>query len=172
MTRVAVLAMLLGALAAGCDDDNTTAPSSQPVVFSALLSPANEVPAVSNVENVGSGAAQITLHTTRGASGAITAATATMYFQLFGFPGDTRVQAAHIHAGGAGVNGPVRVDTGLTPATAISLPDGSTSFTVSNVTVDPAIAEAIIANPGAWYFNAHSPRNPGGVARGQLALVR
>ena len=31
--------------------------------------------------------------------------------------------------------------------------------------------DAIVANPGAFYFNVHSPANPGGFSRGQLRRV-
>jgi hypothetical protein len=39
-------------------------------------------------------------------------------------------------------------------------------------TVDPAVAQNIINNPSAFYFNIHSTLNPGGVARGQLVKVQ
>jgi hypothetical protein len=32
-----------------------------------------------------------------------------------------------------------------------------------------ANAQAIVANPAGFYFNVHTPVNPGGAARGQLA---
>jgi hypothetical protein len=172
MKRLGFLVLAITAIGAGCDDDNGVSPSTQPMVFSGLLSPANENPPISNVENSGSGAAQVTILATRDASGRITAATANMYFQLYGFPGDTRAQAAHIHNGPAGVNGPVRIDTGLTPATARELEGGGVELTFTGLFVAPADAEAIDANPSAWYFNVHSPRNPGGFARGQLVRVQ
>ena len=172
MKRLGFLVLAITVIGVACDDDNGVSPSTQPMVFSALLSPANENPPISNVENSGSGAAQVTILATRDSAGRITAATANMYFQLYGFPGDTRAQAAHIHSGVSSVNGPVRVDTGLTPATAVTLEGGGVEFSVSGVTVTPADAEAIDANPGAWYFNVHSPRNPGGFARGQLTRVQ
>jgi hypothetical protein len=164
--------LVVCALGVACDDDNPAAPSSLPVVFSSLLSPANEVPPIANAENSGRGAMQMTLHTTRSASGAITAATADIHFQLYDFPTTTRAQAAHVHTGFAGVNGGVRIDTGLTPATALALPDGGVSFNVTGINVDPVVAQGIIDNPQAWYFNVHSPVNPGGFARGQLSTVQ
>ena len=172
MKRFGILVLAISVLGLGCDDDDGTAsPSGQPLVFSALLSPANEVPAIANAENSGSGAVQATITPTRNASGVITAATVQFHVQLFGFPGGTRMQAAHIHSGGQGVNGPVRVDTGLTPATAVELTNGTTTFNVE-VNADPVIVQSIIDNPSAWYFNVHSPLNPGGFARGQLVPVQ
>ena len=172
MKRFGFLLVALCIFGAGCDDDdNPASPSGAPLVFSALLSPANEVPAIANQEQSGRGAAQITITPTRNASGVITAATVDFFVQLIDFPGGTRAQAAHIHAGGSGVNGPVRVDTGLTAATAREV-GGRTEFTISDMPADPAIVQQIIDNPAAWYFNVHSPVNPGGFARGQLVRVQ
>jgi hypothetical protein len=168
-----LLLVALCVFGAGCDDDdNPSSPSSQPLVFSALLSPANEVPAIGNAEGSGSGAVQVTITPTRNASGAITAATADFHVQLYGFPAGTRVQGAHIHSGVAGVNGPIRIDTGLTAGTAETLSDGTLSADFTGRTADPAIVQAIVDNPAAWYFNVHSPVNPGGFARGQLMRVQ
>lgn len=167
-----MLVVSLAGAAAACDDDNDASPSSLPLVFSAVLSPANEVPAIANAEGSGSGAVQATFTTTRDSSGAITAATVNFHIQLYNFPAGTRLQAAHIHTGGAGVNGPVRVDTGFSPATARELTDGSTVIDLGGIAVDPVIMQGIIDNPGAWYFNVHSPVNPGGFARGQLGRVQ
>jgi hypothetical protein len=167
-----MLVVSLAGTSMACDDDNDASPSSLPLVFSAVLSPANEVPAIANAEGSGRGAVQATFTTTRDGSGAITAATVNFHVQLYDFPAGTRLQAAHIHNGGAGVNGPVRVDTGFTPAIARELTDGSTVIDIGGIAVDPVIMQGIIDNPAAWYFNVHSPVNPGGFARGQLARVQ
>lgn len=172
MKRLGFLLVVVCLVGVGCDDDDDPSPSSQPLVFSTLLSPANEVPAIANAESSGSGAVQVTITPTRDASGAITAATADFHVQLYGFLAGTRAQAAHIHAGVAGVNGPVRVDTGLTPATALVLEDGTLSANITGRPADPAIVQQIIDNPAAWYFNVHSPVNPGGFVRGQLQRVQ
>jgi hypothetical protein len=37
---------------------------------------------------------------------------------------------------------------------------------------DPAFVQQIINNPSAFYFNVHSPSNPGGFSRGQLVRVQ
>ena len=97
MNRWVVFALAAcAAVTAGCDDNDTTSPSGQPAVFSAILRPANEVPPIANAEANGTGATQITLHLTRSAGGAITAATADFYFQMSGFPGNTqRRRCAH-----------------------------------------------------------------------------
>ena len=174
MMKMFVMVLAACALVAGCgDDDNTTAPSANaPVVFTAQLSPANEVPAVTNSESTARGAMQVMLDVTRNSSNAITAATAGFYFQATGLPAGTRIVGAHIHPGVAGVNGPVVVSTGLTATAPFTTPSGPVEFTASGIAVDPAIAQAMINNPSAYYFNIHTPTNPGGVARGQLAQTR
>jgi len=113
----------------------------------------------------------VQFNVTRDASGAISSATATFYFQLTGFPAGTTIQGAHIHPAPAGTNGPVIISTGLTATNTVTVPSGTGDFTFTNVPVDPALAQQILNNPAAFYFNVHSPANPGGFARGQLQRV-
>ena len=171
MKRFGLLVLVATVWVAGCDDDNGTAPSAQPLVFSALLSPANEVPPVGNAESSGRGAMQITIVPTRDSSGAITAATANIHFQLYDFPGGVAMTGAHVHTGVAGLNGPIRIDTGIRPGE-IVLTDGSIERNFTGIVVDPVVAQGIESDPSAWYFNVHSTLNPGGFSRGQLARVR
>src|SRR5687767_12183163 len=105
MTRCGMLVLATCLVAAACGDDNATSPSAVPIVFTAFLSPANEVPPIANAESSGSGAVQITIDPT--------SRTPTFYYQLTGFPTDTRAIAAHIHSAGAGVNGGIVVNTGM-----------------------------------------------------------
>jgi len=172
MTRWGVVALVACAVAAGCDDNGTTAPSSQPLVFSALLRPANEVPPITNAEAGGTGVAQITMQVTRDTAGAITGATADFYFQVSGFPSNTTVVGAHIHPGAAGVNGGVIVNTGLTAGSPFIAASGTGEFRATGIAVTGALAQSIVANPAGFYFNIHSPLNAGGFARGQLARVQ
>jgi len=172
MKKTGVMVLVACALVAGCGDDNPTGPSaSTPLVFTALISPANEVPPIANAQSTARGAAQITFDITRNASNAITAATARFYFQVIGL-GGTIVFGAHIHSGPAGVNAPIVVDSGLSPTSPLALSSDAVEFTSGSITVDPALAQAIIDNPGGYYFNIHTPANPGGVARGQLVRIR
>jgi hypothetical protein len=159
-------------LAAACDDNETTAPSAAPLVFSAQLAPTNEVPPVSNAESAGHGAVQVQFDVTRDASGGLTAATGTFYFQLTGYPAGTTIVGAHIHPAPAGTNGPVVISTGLATANTVTLPSGTGDFVFRGVFSDPAIVQQIVNNPAAFYFNVHSPNNPGGFSRGQLARVQ
>ena len=167
-----VLLALAACVFLPASDDNDTAPSAAaPLVFSAQLFPANEVPPVGGTESTGRGAVQVQFNVTRDASGAISSATATFYFQLTGFPAGTTIQGAHIHPAPAGTNGPVIISTGLTATNTVTVPSGTGDFTFTNVPVDPALAQQILNNPAAFYFNVHSPANPGGFARGQLQRV-
>ena len=74
--------------------------------------------------------------------------------------------AAHIHPGPRNVAGPVAVPLGT--------PSGATGSSSGCITADPAgimtPAElaAIVADPGAFYVNVHTPTFPGGEVRGQL----
>jgi hypothetical protein len=172
MNRWTFIAVALCVLAAGCGDENQTAPSNVPLIFSAILSPANEVPPVGNAESGGRGAVQVQFDVTRGAGDAITSATASFYYQLSGFPAGTTLVGAHIHPAAAGVNGPVVLSTGLTATSTVSLPNGTGEFRVSGIAADSALVQSIVNNPAAFYFNVHSPLNPGGFSRGQLTRVQ
>jgi hypothetical protein len=163
MNRWGLILLATCVVAAGCgDDDNPAAPSSAPFVFTATLSPASEVPPVGNAEGGGRGAAQITLDGSR----------ATFYFQLTGFPANTRVVGAHIHSAGPGVNGPIVVNTGLSAGSPLVLSNGTAELTVRDIAVDPTLVQSIVNNPLGFYFNVHSPLNPGGFARGQLVRIQ
>ena len=168
---IALLAIAACVFLPACGGDDTAPSAAAPLVFSTQLLPANEVPPVSGTESTGRGAVQVQFNVTRDASGGISAATATFTFQLTGFPAGTTVQGAHIHPGAAGTNGSVIISTGLTATNSVTLPSGTGDFTFNNIPVDPALAQQILNNPAAFYFNVHSPSNPGGFSRGQLQRV-
>jgi hypothetical protein len=172
MSRLPILAIAVSLLAAGCSNDNPVQPTppANKFVYTATLLPANETPAAVGPETSGSGAVTITLNTTRDTSGNITAASVDFLATMTGFPAGTTITAAHIHQGLLGCACPVVVST-LIGQGEVTMPNGSGSLVHTNPTVNPVdIANQIIANPAGFYFNIHSPANPGGVARGQLAL--
>lgn len=171
MRQMGWLVLVTCVAAAGCDD-NGTAPSNPPIVLTAVLSPANEVPAISNEESVARGGVQITMQPVRDASGAITSATADFHIQMAGLPTDTAFVGAHIHPGVAGVNGGVVVNTSLSAGTRPTIQNGAAVWDFPNVTVPVAIAQQLESNPNGFYFNVHTFRNPGGVARGQLSRAQ
>ena len=170
MKRLSIVALALSFFAAACGSSSTSPTTAVKPTFTASLSPANEVPAIGNAENTGTGNVTVTFDTTT-TGGNITAATATFVANLSGFPAGTPINAAHIHPGAAGVNGGVIVSLALT-AGEVVLTNGSGSFTRGPITVDPALAQTIMNNPAGYYFNVHSTINPGGVARGQLQRVQ
>jgi hypothetical protein len=170
MKRLSLFAVALAFVAAGCS--SSTTPSSTPPTkptFTAALSTANEVPPITNSESGGRGDATMTFDLTKDGSGNITAASVTFVVNLSGFPPSTPINIAHIHTGAAGVGGGVLVGTTLTAGQVVLSSAGSGTFTTTNAgTLLPEVAQAIIANPAGYYFNAHSTLNGGGVVRGQL----
>jgi hypothetical protein len=163
---IAVLVLGFGLSACGDSPDSPT-PAPAPVRFTAALSPANEVPPVTN-ENAGaSGAATITFNLTRDAAGTILSGTVDFNVTLSGFPNGSALTAAHIHPGAAGTNGGVLINTTIT-AGEITFPTGSGTLNKTGITLTAEQANGIIANPAGYYFNAHTATSPGGAVRGQL----
>ena len=171
MKRFTFLLLVL-VVAVACNDDNATGPTNLPLVFTASLLPANEVPPVVNAESPGHGSVQVTFNVTRNAAGAIAASTASFYVQLTGYPTSPTITGAHIHPGVAGVNGGVIISTGLSATNPLSLHGGIIEFTSPTITVDPALMQSIINSPSSFYFNVHSPLNSGGFSRGQLERIQ
>lgn len=173
MTRSLSLAALMLAVAlsaTACDDDPPTTPSPNVIpnpTFRATLSPANEVPPVTGTEANASGVMNITINATRDTAGTIIAAVVDFSGTLTGFPAGTGITAAHIHPGVAGVNGGPVVNLALT-AGEITLTNGSGTITKNGVALSVDLANQIINNPAAFYFNAHTATNTGGAVRGQL----
>ena len=170
MKRVLIVAAMAAFLAACGGSDSPTGPSNTgPLVFTSQLSAANEVPPVGNAESNGRGSVTITINVPRDSSGVPTGGgTVNFAVQLSGFPPGTPAVAAHIHPGAAGVNGGVAVSTGLSAATAIVMGDGTGTLTFTGVAIDQTNATNIMNNPAGYYFNVHTPTNPGGAVRGQL----
>ena len=133
------------------------------IVFTTQLLPANEVPPVTNADQNASGSAVVTLDTVNN--------TATFDFVLNGLASST-VILAHIHEGAAGTNGPIRVDSGITPSPGLAVVNGSVAFFKTGITVPADVAQRLVANPAGFYFNVHTNLNTGGVARGQLVRAQ
>jgi len=179
MKRLALLACAVTMAACGSDNTPTPTPTNaNTLVFTAQLSGAKERPnpAVAPEAN-GTGTATITMTVTRDGSGNITGGTTSWTFSMSNLPSGTVIRANHIHEGDENTAGTVRIDSGLTPATAITLSNGTlTNQTFSNLTQqdtgDTGLYARIAANPNGFYFNVHSNVNTGGVMRGQLVRTQ
>ena len=166
MKRFVMLALVL-MFAVSCDDSPTSPSDPNVARFTAILLPANEVPAVTNADASASGTMQLTMTVTRDAAQVITGATYDFTINLTGFPANTTLTGAHIHAAPAGVNSGVVVGVPLVTGTDTVLATGqstitktglsSTSATVSAATV----AQGIFNNPPGNYFNVHTSLNHG-----------
>lgn len=166
MKRLAIAVSLLAIGAAGCGSSTPTNPSTFKV-FTVQLFPANENPPISNAEQSGRGTAVITIHSDTN--------TVDFSISMNSFPANTTVILAHIHPGVIGVNGPAQIGVpGLAATTPLVLANGSGTWVANNVAASPDAAtaasriQAILANPGGFYFNVHTAVNGGGVMRGQL----
>jgi hypothetical protein len=175
MYRISVLIVGLSVFAVGCSDSAPSAPSapssqgtSTTSTFTVPLSPANEVPAITNADASGSGTATIALTVTKDGGGNITSATANVQISVTGFPAGTSVTDAHIHNGAAGTNAGIYVSAGIASGE-LTLTSGSGSLTKNGINVPSDRAAAILNNPAGHYFNVHTALNPNGAIRGQLA---
>ena len=173
MNRFSALIVGLSILAVGCGDSGSspTAPSQGTTTtstFTVPLSPANEVPAITNADASGSGTAIIALTVTKDDAGNITSATANVQISVAGFPAGTSVTDAHIHNGSVGSNAGIYVSAGLA-AGELALTNGSGSVTKNGINVPADRAAAILGNRAGHYFNVHTALNPAGAIRGQLS---
>ena len=147
------------------------AKAQQNVIFTAQLLAGNEVPpqvVVSAQDQAAAGFVTVTLHVTKDSGGNVTAASTRFDWTLAGLPNGEEIILSHIHRGAAGVNGPVVVDSLLSPATPIVVGGGGASFSRDGLATSNSVATDILANPSGFYFNIHTLSSPGGTARGQL----
>jgi len=159
MKRLAILVSVLAIGTAACGSKSTPTAPSNTTIFTVALLPSNEVPPVTNGENVARGTAIITVHKDTNAI--------DFSVNVNSFPAGTTLTAAHIHNGPAGVAAGVFVSTGLSSATLPSVASGSGTFSVT-VTATADQVSQILANPAGFYFNVHTVANGPGVMRGQL----
>lgn len=168
MYRLSLLIVGMSVLAIGCGSSPTDPSQGTTTTFSVSLSPANEVPAITNADAAASGTATITLKVAKDDAGNVTSATADFQISVTGFPAGTAITDAHIHGAPAGANGGVLVNTTLA-AGDVALNNGAGSVTKTGINVAPDRAAAILNNPSGHYFNVHTALNPDGAIRGQLS---
>ncbi|KAA2247292.1 CHRD domain-containing protein [Solihabitans fulvus] len=85
----------------------------------------------------------------------------------FSWKGISAPTLGHIHQGASGANGDVKV-----PLFTTAMPDTVTSAAGSVTVTDPAVADALRADPAGFYLNLHTKEFPGGAVRGQLGKLR
>jgi uncharacterized protein (TIGR03437 family) len=135
-----------------------------------LMSPANEVPAITNVTASGVGA----IEAVRAYDNGRLAAGVVTFDVSYAIPGDSTITGLHIHSGAAGVNGPVIINTGITGTASVTAPANGIGSLIYPVEVNTAVAtqvstlEGLFDSPGDYYVNLHTSVNPGGLIRSQL----
>jgi CHRD domain-containing protein len=174
MKRLVVLAIALVLAACGQESSSPAGPSNTgPLIFAAQLLAANENPPVGGPESSGRGSVTITVTVPRDSAGTPSGpGTVTFSVQSASFAPGSPIILGHIHVGAASVNGPIVVDTGLTPTAPMVLADGTANLIFTGRPILQEVATQMMANPSGYYFNLHSPLNPGGVIRGQLTRVQ
>ena len=179
MLKRGLLVLLFAVAVAACDDDTPTSPADANLaVFTSQLSAQNEVgggtPPSTGAETTARGDVRIEFRLNRDSGNAVTGAAVTFIVNLTGFPAGSNWTLAHIHEGVSGVAGGVRVNTGLSLATAIPLVNGGvTNQRFENIQFnDVTIINNILNNPSGFYFNAHTAANPSGAVRGQLVRIQ
>jgi hypothetical protein len=125
-----------------------------PTTFVAVLSSENEVPGCPAGEQSGAGGVAIVQVDEDTGEIRYRVVATNLPGTIAGSPG------AHIHVGAAGVMGPV-----VEPLHLTGLESG---LVASGTAINPALAEAIVADPANYYVNVHTTVCPSGAIRGQL----
>jgi uncharacterized protein (TIGR03437 family) len=144
-------------------------------VLMALMSPNNEVPPTG--VNA-SGIATVTALRALDSSGNVAAAEAIFHLEYTGFDPGTIFTGFHIHNGGAGINGPVIINTGIgsgaNSVTADPSGTGNLTYEVPVSSTDASFAtevgtiNSLFTSPSNQYINIHTTVFGGGVMRDQL----
>jgi uncharacterized protein (TIGR03437 family) len=135
------------------------------------MSPANEVPAITNLN--ASALGQFEANLLRRADGTAMAALATFNVN-HRFPGETTFTGLHIHTGAAGANGGVTIDSGIRAGSTVLSPTGEGNiYRTAIVSTDAQLTSmnSILTNPDNQYLNLHTTVNAGGAVRQQLRPV-
>ncbi len=144
-------------------------------VLMGFMNGANEVPPITNAERDATGVANVQVWVTRDPR-TFAVDSATVLFDVdYTFPGLTTFQGLHIHNNVAGVNGAVRIDTGIgAGARSVQSAENGVGNLRRVVEATTFIPDALVVydnlfyNPQAAYINLHTPTNAGGAIRAQL----
>jgi uncharacterized protein (TIGR03437 family) len=143
-------------------------------VLMALMSPNNEVPPTGVTA---SGIATVTALRAFDSTGKVAIAEAIFHLEYTGFDPGVIFTGFHIHNGGAGINGPVVLNTGISgtanvPADASGT--GNLTYEIPVASTDAAFAtevgtiNGLFTTPSNHYINIHTTTFGGGVMRDQL----
>jgi hypothetical protein len=147
---------LIGAACAACGDDDSTAPQERYVV---ALTGAAERP--TPVVTTGSGNAIVIVHSPDSIEYDLSVA------------GLDSITAAHFHAGGADVAGPVMHFVFAGPATGLGFTGRLSSGFVTRTSAFSGVFtfDSLLTRirAGTTYLNVHTRRNPPGEIRGQIS---
>jgi uncharacterized protein (TIGR03437 family) len=138
------------------------------LTFNVTMLPSNENPPIAIDASAPS---QVTIRTIRAEDGTVLAGTATFDVN-YRFPAE-RVEftGLHVHDGAAGVNGPVRLNSGLSATNSVISESGFGNIYSFQLMTDPAAVatlNSLVVNPENHYVNLHTTVNGGGVIREQL----
>lgn len=135
-----------------------------------LMSSRNEVPANASGAQ---GVSMVTAEVIRDKTGTIANAMVTFDIKYVLANAET-FTGFHIHNGGAGINGPVKIATPISgTATVASDPSGTGTlhYEILAVATDPSVRdvlEAMYNDPASTYINIHTSTFGGGIMRAQL----
>jgi len=141
-------------------------------VLGGLMSPANEVPAVTTT--TASGIGTVIAYITRDTIGNLTSAQIAFQVDYTGMTEGQSFTGMHIHYGAAGANGGVTLDSGITSAASVPVATGGSGtlyakaeMNIFRLNADKSLY-ALLNDPSGVYLNVHTNVNPGGVMRTQL----
>ena len=141
-------------------------------VLMALMSPANEVPAIQGT----SASAVATVLALRTLNSTFSTTSGLVIFDVnySGFPLDASITGMHLHFGLEGRNGSVTIDSGISSTAQVAAGTGGAGNLHYEVEVDLNRAQALdtlyalFQGPADSYINIHTAVNPGGFVRSQL----
>ena len=136
------------------------------------MSTASEIPAITDFAASGTGV--FFVHVIRDASGQVMSGTVD-YTVNYTLASAATFTGLHFHTGGAAVNGPVVINTGLAGGAASVASDPSGKGVIkrqAEIRSDDAAGltalRGLLNSPGDYYANLHTTVYPGGLIRGQL----
>ena len=168
MKKTLALAFCLTSLAAAL-----MAQTAETLYFQGLMTPLNEVPAISPTDFPGAALGTVVAHVARDSSGKIVSGTVDFLVDYRVIGGGVNFTGLHIHKGAAGVVGPIVIPTDVSASNPVKDDTGLGRVTRSAqvLATDAAGLDALnglFTDPSQFYINAHNPEHPGGVIRAQL----